>query len=77
MNGLLVPVDDADALARALDEIGSRPDLRAKMSAASVRLARERFDELQIVRTVLDTYAAVAARKGVDLTARKSAGCSR
>lgn len=69
VNGVLVPVRDADALAAALGSLGD-PARRAAWGQASRARARERFDEQEIVRRVLAAYATVARRKGIpfDLT---------
>ncbi|MFN8035805.1 MAG: sugar transferase [Acidimicrobiia bacterium] len=67
VNGFLLPVADPVALADAIDRIGSDPTRRATMGAESARIARERFDERRVVRTVLGTYAAIAWRKGLAL----------
>ncbi len=64
-NGLLVPVDDPQALAAAINAVGGDPELRTRMGAASRRRAESHFDERQVVRTVFATYHAVAQRKGI------------
>jgi glycosyltransferase involved in cell wall biosynthesis len=66
-NGLLVPVEDPTALARAIAALGVDAPRRAAMGAASRTVARERFDERRVVDLVLATYADVAARKGITL----------
>lgn len=43
-NGILVPIRDADALARAMATLLDEPQRLADMGAASRRLAEERFD---------------------------------
>lgn len=69
LNGVLVPVRDAPALAAALASLGD-PARRAEWGRASRARAQERFDEREVVRRVLAAYAAVACRKGIpdDLT---------
>ena len=42
-NGLLVPPDDAEALAQALNRLITEPDLRERLGAAGARVARDRF----------------------------------
>ncbi len=64
VNGFLVPVRDASSLAKAIRRLGEDPVLRGQMGAESARIARDRFDEQQVVRIVLDTYTDLAARKG-------------
>lgn len=66
VTGLLVPLRDAEALAKAIAELGEDPERRLAMGKAAVAKARERFDERQVVRIVLEIYARVAARKGRD-----------
>jgi glycosyltransferase involved in cell wall biosynthesis len=43
-NGLLVPPRDSDSLYRAMRRFVEEPGLAARMGAASLRLARDRFD---------------------------------
>ena len=65
VNGLLVPVRDPAALAKAIRTIGDDAELRANMGRAGDQRARRRFDESTIVGTVLDTYRHVAIKKGL------------
>ena len=65
VNGLLVPVRDPKALAAAISKLGEDRELREKMSAASARVARERFDEQEVVRIVMDTYRQGLMAKGL------------
>jgi glycosyltransferase involved in cell wall biosynthesis len=44
VNGILVPVRDARALAEAMEELGQSEAERARMGRESARIARERFD---------------------------------
>lgn len=64
--GLLVPVRDPVALEDAIRALGGDPAARAAYGAAGAAKARREFDERRIVATVLDAYASVAARKGLD-----------
>ncbi len=64
VNGLLFPVGDVDALRSAIDSIGSDPELRERMAAASIDRARVNFDERQVVVKVMGAYAEAARRKG-------------
>ncbi|MGH2787269.1 MAG: glycosyltransferase family 4 protein [Actinomycetota bacterium] len=64
-NGLLVPVGDAPALAKAIRKLGDDASLRGAMGKAGRQVARRRFDERQVVQIVLETYAQVASRKGL------------
>jgi glycosyltransferase involved in cell wall biosynthesis/ribosomal protein S18 acetylase RimI-like enzyme len=65
VNGLLVPVRDPEALAGAISKLGADRELREKMSSASARIARERFDEQEVVRIVMDTYREGLMEKGL------------
>jgi ribosomal protein S18 acetylase RimI-like enzyme len=65
VNGRLVPVGDATALARAIESIGGDPATRRAMGEASRVKAQAEFDEDEVVHTVYSTYHAVARRKGV------------
>jgi len=65
VNGLLVPVRDADSLVRAIRSLAEDPVLRTTMSEASRRIAVERFDETDVVRLVLETYRDVLEAKGM------------
>ena len=67
VNGTLVPVRDAAALAAALTGLVD-PERRSRWGRASRDVAARRFDECDVVRRVFDAYAAVAHRKGLDLT---------
>jgi glycosyltransferase involved in cell wall biosynthesis len=55
-NGLMFPVGDADALARALIELLGDEGRRAQMGAAGRRIAEERFDEQRVFDRVLSEY---------------------
>jgi glycosyltransferase involved in cell wall biosynthesis/FMN phosphatase YigB (HAD superfamily) len=65
VNGLLVPVRDAAALAAAITALGGDPERRRRMGAAAVERARAEFDERRVVDIVLDTYRRVAGTKGL------------
>jgi glycosyltransferase involved in cell wall biosynthesis len=66
VTGELVPVQDPEALARALLGFAD-PWRRDSFGSAARHRARTEFDERRVVEIVLDTYREVAARKGVDL----------
>jgi glycosyltransferase involved in cell wall biosynthesis len=66
VTGVLVPVRDPAALAGALRTLAD-PDRRRALGAAGLERAHREFDERRVVDTVLDTYRAVARRKGVAL----------
>jgi len=59
--GLLVPPDDADALAAAIEQLARSPDLRARFGRAARRLAEERFAADAIGRAVLGLYLRLVA----------------
>ncbi|CAN5238411.1 hypothetical protein BH18ACT5_BH18ACT5_10080 [soil metagenome] len=63
-NGLLIPVGDIDALTEAIKRLGSDRHLRAQMGKASVRRARNSFDERRVVDTVMATYKDALSRTG-------------
>lgn len=65
VNGLLIPVQDPDALANAIRKLGEDGELRAELGAAGYQKARHSFDEDRVVATVIDTYRQVAVRKGL------------
>ena len=52
-NGFLVPVQDAESLAKRMMEFLRKPDLIARMGLASRRLAEERFDIHEINTEIL------------------------
>jgi glycosyltransferase involved in cell wall biosynthesis len=54
--GELVPPDDADALAGALERVITRPDLRTDLAAAAGRRAAERFDAGVVAQAWVQTY---------------------
>ena len=63
--GLLVPVRDPDALAKAIHTLGEDPATRAAYGAAGATKARQEFDERRVMQTVLDTYTSVAGERGL------------
>lgn len=60
-NGLLVPVQDAQALAEALGRLVADPALRARFGQASRRLAEKRFGQAEIFAATLDVYEGLLA----------------
>ena len=56
VNGLLVPVGDVDALARALVELLTDEPRRRRMGEAGRAIAEERFDEQKVFERVLEEY---------------------
>jgi lipopolysaccharide/colanic/teichoic acid biosynthesis glycosyltransferase len=65
VNGLLVPVDDPDALAEAISRLGADASLRATMGRAGYERAQALFDERRIVSMVMETYERVLAHKSL------------
>jgi glycosyltransferase involved in cell wall biosynthesis len=63
VTGLLVPVRDGAALARAIESLGDDADRRRRMGEAAVARAHAEFDEQRVVDIVLDTYRDIARRK--------------
>jgi glycosyltransferase involved in cell wall biosynthesis len=62
--GFLVPVDDAGALSAAIARLGDDAELRDRFGAGGREFALRHFDERNVVRTVMESYHEVAARKG-------------
>ncbi len=58
--GLLVPPDDAAALADAIERLAGSPELRARMGANARRMAVERFSAEAIGRQTVDLYRRLA-----------------
>jgi len=53
LNGRLVPVGDAEALAAAMEALGASRELREKMGAESLRIAREKYAVEQVNASLL------------------------
>ena len=62
VTGILVPVDDAAAIAAALSRLARSPDLRARMGAEARRMAVERFSSGLIGRQTVAVYTALSRR---------------
>lgn len=54
VNGLLVPVGDADALARAMERLGEDAELRRTMGARSREIAVGKYDAKAVAASVCD-----------------------
>ena len=54
--GLLVPLDDAPALAKAIETLAASRELRARYGAAARQFAVERFSAEAIGRQTVDLY---------------------
>jgi glycosyltransferase involved in cell wall biosynthesis len=62
--GLLVPPDDAHALAAAIETLAQAPGLRARFGVTARRLAEERFAADAIGRSVTELYLRLVAVPG-------------
>jgi glycosyltransferase involved in cell wall biosynthesis len=56
VNALLVPVDNPEALADAMSQLASDPDLRARYSAGSRQLVETEFSSAHIGREIVALY---------------------
>jgi glycosyltransferase involved in cell wall biosynthesis len=61
-NGLLVPVDDAEALAAAIGRLAGDADLRRRFGAASRDLAEREFSSARVGRDVVELYRRLLTR---------------
>ncbi len=55
-NGLLIPQNDAPALAEAIEKLVRNPELRKRMGARGRQIVLEKFTHEKINRTTLDVY---------------------
>lgn len=65
---LLVPPRDPHALAAAIERLLEDDVLRDRLGRAARRRAAEAFDQRRVAQASLETYAAVAARRGLAWT---------
>ena len=56
VNGLLVPIGDAGALASAVEKLLASPDLRAQMGKAARLKALDEFDERKVTQDIIAIY---------------------
>jgi glycosyltransferase involved in cell wall biosynthesis len=68
---LLAAPHDGIALTRAVERLLGDPGLRSRLGGDARRRAQAEFDQRDVARTSLETYSAVAARKG-GLTRRRA-----
>lgn len=56
VNGTLVPPRDADALAKAIEELLENPELRAEFGAAGRLKAEREYDDREVARRYVEEY---------------------
>ncbi|MGB8861927.1 MAG: glycosyltransferase family 4 protein [Ilumatobacteraceae bacterium] len=66
VTGLLVPVRDPEALAKALATLAADPERRARMGAAGAAKAINDFDQQRVIDITLRTYERLLAERGLD-----------
>jgi mannose/cellobiose epimerase-like protein (N-acyl-D-glucosamine 2-epimerase family)/glycosyltransferase involved in cell wall biosynthesis len=64
VNGLLVPLEDVEALAAAIDHLAGDPELRRKFGQASRELVEREFSARRIGRDVVGLYRRLLAAAG-------------
>jgi glycosyltransferase involved in cell wall biosynthesis len=64
-NGLLVPLDDPDALAQAVISLLADKEKAKRMAIRGRQMAEERFDERLVFARVKEEYARLLRRKGL------------
>ncbi len=64
VNGLIVPVHDANALYMAMLRLYDDPNLRKKLATGARKRAEEAFDERRVVRIILDIYDKLLQQAG-------------
>jgi glycosyltransferase involved in cell wall biosynthesis len=62
VNGFLVPLDDAEALADAIDRLALDPQLRRKFGKAGRELVELKFSSQRIGRDVVSLYRRLLGR---------------
>ena len=62
--GILVPVEDANSLAAAIETLAASPELRARYGSAARRLAVERFSADAIGHQTVDLYRRLVSLPG-------------
>jgi glycosyltransferase involved in cell wall biosynthesis len=73
VTGLLVPVDDAKALAEAVEKLVRELELRAQFAAAARRLVVERFSSDIVGRQIVALYRHLLGASAPALTAPSQA----
>ena len=64
VNAFLVPLDDAEALADAIERLALDPELRAAFGAASRELVERNFSSKRIGRDLVRLYRRLLAQPG-------------
>jgi glycosyltransferase involved in cell wall biosynthesis len=62
VNALLVPPDNAEALADAIDRLAQDADLRARFGAASRQMVEDEFSAAQVGRDIVTLYDSLTHR---------------
>lgn len=71
VTGLLVPVRDPAALARAMESLAADPERRSRMGAAAAVKAGRDFDQQRVIDITLATYARLLRDRGLQRLAAK------
>jgi len=64
VNAILVPIDDAQALARAIDRLALDPKLRRRFGEASRCLVEQEFSAARVGRELVDLYRRLLEPRG-------------
>ena len=76
VNGLLVPVRDANALAAAMIRLYQHEELRARLAEGARERAAQAFDERRVFRVILNAYERLLRRKGIRPPCPAQSQCS-
>jgi glycosyltransferase involved in cell wall biosynthesis len=71
-NGLLVPVDYADALAAAIRRLAADPALRIRLAARGTRDYQQGFTREAVTQRMIDLYARLIAETSAQPAAAQS-----
>ncbi len=63
-SGLLIRAGDTRGLARAIDQVVSSPEMRRRMGAAGLELARRKFDAQRNDRALVELVRRAASERG-------------
>jgi glycosyltransferase involved in cell wall biosynthesis len=64
VNALLVPPDDAEALANAIGQLAHDRDMRQRFGAAGRKMVEDKFSSVQIGRDIVALYDRLLSRAG-------------